>query len=66
MVVIMPKIDGADLKIAMELATAELIFKIQEHIGFQNPVSVEVVDKQAVRWGLRYTIEVKVDDGVTI
>lgn len=60
------QIEGTVLKVAMELATAELILKIQDHIGYENPVSVEVVGKQPIRWGLRYTIEVKVDGGVGV
>lgn len=59
-------IDGTTLKMAVDMATASLILEIQSHIGFQNPVSVEVVGRQPIRYGLRYTIEVKVDDGVQI
>ena len=63
---VIPPIDGQTLKMAVDIATASLIFGIQEHIGFQNPVSVEIVDKQPIRYGLRYIIEVKVDEGVNI
>jgi hypothetical protein len=59
-------IDGTTLKMAVDMATASLIFGIQEHIGFQNPVSVEVVDRQPIRYGIRYIIDVKVDGGVQI
>lgn len=60
------QIDGVDLKMAVDLATAELIFKIQDIIGYKNSLSVEIVDKQAIKYGLRYTIEVKVDGGVSV
>ena len=59
-------LDGQTLKIALDIAVANLIFNIQEQVGYKAPISVEVIEKKAIRWGLRYTIEVKLDDGVTV
>jgi hypothetical protein len=53
-----------NLKQGADYAAGSMIYRIQEIIGFDRPVSVEVVSKQSIRYGLRYTIDIKIDEGV--